>query len=39
MEDPELLNGVNTYRGQITCQPVAESQGRAYTPLLGLLAA
>jgi len=29
-DDPELLNGVNTYKGQITCQPVAESQGRQY---------
>jgi alanine dehydrogenase len=39
MEDPELLNGVNTYRGQITCQPVAESQGRPYTALQSLLPA
>ncbi len=37
-ENLELANGVNTYRGQITCQPVAESQGRAYTALESLLA-
>jgi len=36
-EDPDLANGVNTYRGQITCAPVAESQGRPFTPLEQLL--
>jgi alanine dehydrogenase len=36
-EDAELLNGVNTYQGQITCQPVAESQARQYTALSSLL--
>ena len=36
-EDAELLNGVNTYQGQITCQPVAESQQRPYSPLAQML--
>jgi alanine dehydrogenase len=36
-EDPGLLAGVNTYRGKITCEPVAESQDRPYTPLDELL--
>jgi alanine dehydrogenase len=31
-EDPGLVAGVNTYQGRITCKPVAESQGRTYTP-------
>ena len=39
LDDPELANGVNTYRGQITCQPVAESQNRPFTDLRDLLAA
>lgn len=29
-EDPGLFNGVNTYGGEITCQPVAESQDRPF---------
>jgi alanine dehydrogenase len=29
-DSPDLLNGLNTYQGRITCAPVAESQGRAY---------
>lgn len=35
--NPGLLNGVNTYQGKVTCEPVAESQGRKYTPLEELL--
>jgi alanine dehydrogenase len=35
-DDPGLFAGVNTYRGEITCQPVAESQQRPYR-LLGEL--
>ncbi len=35
--DPGLLAGVNTYRGEITCRPVAESLGRPYRPLSDLL--
>ncbi|HEV8628950.1 MAG TPA: alanine dehydrogenase [Thermoanaerobaculia bacterium] len=38
-ESSDLANGVNTYRGQITCQPVGESQERPYTPLRELLEA
>jgi alanine dehydrogenase len=37
LEDPGLLAGVNTYAGHITCEPVAQSLGRAYKPLLELL--
>ncbi len=37
LQDPGLLSGVNTYRGHITCEPVAQSLGRAYKPLLELL--
>ena len=36
-EDADLLNGVNTYQGEITCEPVAESQGRKYTPVASML--
>ena len=36
--DLGLYAGVNTYRGHITCQPVAESQDRPYTELDPLLA-
>ncbi len=36
-EDPGLLAGVNTYQGKITCEPVAESLGRVYTPLAELI--
>jgi alanine dehydrogenase len=32
-ENTDLANGVNTYRGAITCLPVAESQGRDFVPL------
>jgi alanine dehydrogenase len=38
-DNGDLANGVNTYRGQITCQPVAESQERAFTPVRELLEA
>jgi alanine dehydrogenase len=31
-DDPGLLAGVNTHEGRITCEPVAESQGRPYQP-------
>lgn len=34
---PGLADGVNTYRGHVTCRPVAESQDRDYTPLEELL--
>ena len=37
LDDPGLLAGINTYKGRITCQPVAESQDREYTPVLDLL--
>lgn len=36
-EDPSFAAGVNTYRGRVTCEPVASSQGRPYTPLEDLL--
>ncbi len=35
--DPVLALGVNTYRGHVTCAPVAASQGRQHTPLDELL--
>jgi len=35
--DPGLAEGVNVYKGKITYQGVAESQGREYTPLEQLL--
>jgi alanine dehydrogenase len=38
-DNADLANGVNTYHGHIVCQPVAESQGREYTPLRDMLAA
>ena len=37
LEDPGLLQGVNTFQGQITCEPVAESLGRPYRDLHELL--
>lgn len=37
LDDPGLLAGVNTHAGKITCQPVAESQEKEYTPLLDVL--
>ena len=35
--DDHLKRGVNTYAGHITCQPVADSQGRPYADLDELL--
>lgn len=35
--DPALRKGVNVYRGQVTCEPVATSQGRPFTDLTSLL--
>jgi alanine dehydrogenase len=35
--DPGLAAGFNTYRGAITCRPVAESQGRPYRELSELV--
>jgi len=34
---PALASAVNTYRGALTCQAVAESQQRPFTPLEALL--
>jgi alanine dehydrogenase len=31
-EDPHLRNGLNVHAGLLTCKPVAEAQGLAYTP-------
>ncbi len=36
-DDAGLYNGVNTYDGHITCEPVAASQGQPYKPLSELL--
>ena len=36
-QDPGLAEGVNVYKGKLTYKAVAESQGRDYTPLSGLL--
>lgn len=36
-DDLHLANGVNTYRGHITCEPVAESQNKPYQPLDAIL--
>ncbi len=36
-EDPSLAAGVNTYRGKVTCEPVAKALGHDYTPLHELL--
>jgi len=36
-KDPGLAAGVNTYKGAVTCEPVAASQDRPYTPLNELL--
>jgi alanine dehydrogenase len=37
MDDPGLLLGVNTYKGRLTYQAVADSQGRPYTAFMDLL--
>jgi alanine dehydrogenase len=36
-EDPALMLGLNTYKGKLTYRPVAEAQGREYTPASELL--
>lgn len=36
-DNADLMEGVNTYDGHITCRPVAESQNADYTPLADLL--
>jgi alanine dehydrogenase len=36
-QDAGLAEGVNVYKGKLTYKAVAESQGRDYTPLSGLL--
>ncbi|HEX2224897.1 MAG TPA: alanine dehydrogenase [Thermoanaerobaculia bacterium] len=36
-DDPGLWLGVNTYKGHITCRPVADSQGRPFRDLRDLL--
>lgn len=35
--DPSLKQGVNVYKGKVTCEPVAVSQKLTFTPLEGLL--
>jgi alanine dehydrogenase len=35
--DPYLAEGVNTYKGHITCEPVASDQGKEYVALESLL--
>ena len=35
--DAHLRAGVNTYKGKVTCEPVASSQNRAHTDVLELL--
>lgn len=37
INDPALGLGVNTWDGHLTCSPVAEAQGREYTPLERML--
>jgi alanine dehydrogenase len=36
-QSPALKEGVNTYQGQITCAPVAESQGLAWRELTAVI--
>lgn len=36
-DDPHLLDGLNIHRGMLTTRPVAEAQGRDYTPGLDAL--
>lgn len=31
-DDPHLRNGLNVHAGKLTCKPVAEAQGLAFTP-------
>jgi alanine dehydrogenase len=35
--DPALAPGLNTYAGQVTCEPVAEAHRLAYTPISEVL--
>jgi alanine dehydrogenase len=35
--DPALAPGLNTYGGVVTCEPVAEAHGLAYTPIAEVL--
>jgi alanine dehydrogenase len=37
LKDPTLKSGVNTFRGHVTCEPVAKSLGLKYTELDTLL--
>jgi alanine dehydrogenase len=37
MSDPHLANGVNTYKGKVTYEAVAQDQGLEYTPIDKLL--
>ncbi len=36
-DDVHLKNGINVYRGKVTCRPVAEAQGLDYAPIDDLL--
>jgi alanine dehydrogenase len=36
-KDPHLKNGVNTFRGKVTYQAVADDQGLVYTPIDNLI--
>ena len=36
-EDPALFKGVNTYKGNVACAPVAEATNQKYRPLKDLL--
>ena len=36
-EDPHLLAGLNVHDGKLTCAPVAEAHGLAYTPAASVL--
>ncbi len=38
LADPGLAEGVNTHAGILTCEPVADSQGRPWRPVVELLA-
>ena len=37
LEDPALAQGVNTYAGEITCEPVAQAHRLPFKPLAALL--
>ncbi len=37
LSNPGLKAGVNTYKGKVTCEPVAKSQNREFTPVEELL--